>query len=1171
MEFRILGPLEVREGDQLLLCPGAKQRLLLGVLLLHANRVVSSDRLIDALWGENPPASAHKSLQMHVSHLRKLLEPERSPGASGRILMTRPPGYELRVETGQLDLMRFERLLGEARHARARGEPGRAGAILRDALALWRGPPFAEFTYASFARAEIDRLEELRIGAVAERIEADLALGHHADIVAEVEALTDQHPLHERLRGQLMLALYRSGRQAEALEVYRQTRRVLVEELGIEPGRELRELEQAILTHDASLEPPPTSEPAAKPSPDPGRGVFVGREPELAELQSGLQSTVAGHGRLYLLGGGPGIGKSRLAEELAIQARDGGACVLVGRCWEAGGAPAYWPWVQSLRAYVRDSDAPTLRSQLGTGAAALAQILPELREHFPDLSEPPSLDSEEARFQLFDATAAFLRNASQRRPIVLLLDDLQAADAPSLLLLRFLARELDSVRILVVGTYREVDPVPGPLLTEMLAEVIREPVTRRLSLDGLSEPEVAEYVELTAAELGSAQLPAKLHEKTEGNPLFVGEIVRLLSVEVGHAERDTEVGIAIPQSVRDVISRRLSHLSDECNRILVLASVIGREFALVALARLAGSSEDRLLETLDEAMSARVLSDVPGAQGRLRFAHVLMRDIVYEGLTTARRVQMHRLAIEALESLYGAEPGPHLAELAHHSIAGRDFAKALRYAWGAADWALGLLAYEEAARLYRTALDALDLTDPQDDKARCELLLSLGDAEARAGNPVSAKAAFMDAAGIARHGHPRELARAAIGYGGWFVWERAGGDRLLVPLLEEGLSALAEGEVELRARLLARLAGALRDEPSRDRRDRLSREAVDLARQAEDPAVLAWALDGRIVAILAPDTIAECLTLGSELGDLAERLPDADRVAHGHWALSLARLTVGEANDLEAGLEVMSDLASKLRSPAQLWGIYAGQAMLALATGRLAAAEELIARAFALGERAQQAVAISAHRLQRYTLWDFVGGLEHVAAEIDALVADYPTRPAFRCALAHLHARLGRPAEAKRILDDLGAADDFSALPFDHEWLFAMSLLADTSALLGDADSAAGLYGLLLPWKAFNVVDYPEGIRGSVARYLGILATTTQRWEEAEVHFEEAIAMNKKMGARPWVAHTQRDYAEMLLARNEAGDRERAVSMIEQALVTYRQLGMETWAHKTQALATVAP
>lgn len=1167
MEFRILGPLEVREGDQLVLCPGAKQRLLLGVLLLHANRVVSSDRLIDALWGENPPASAHKSLQMHVSHLRKLLEPERSPGASGRILMTRPPGYELRVETGQLDLMRFERLLDEARHARASGEPGRAGAMLRDALALWRGPPFAEFTYASFARAEIDRLEELRIGAVAERIEADLALGRHADIVAEVEALTDQHPLHERLRGQLMLALYRSGRQAEALEVYRQIRWLLVEELGIEPGRELRELEQAILTHDASLEPPPTAEPAAKPSPDPGRGVFVGRAPELAELQSGLQSTLAGHGRLYLLGGGPGIGKSRLAEELAIQARDGGAYVLVGRCWEAGGAPAYWPWVQSLRAYVRDSDAHTLRSELGTGAAALAQILPELREHFPDLPAPSSFDSEEARFELFDATAAFLRNASRRRPMVLLLEDLQGADAPSLLLLRFLARELDSLRILVVGTYREVDPVPGQPLTEMLAEVTREPVTRRLSLDGLSESEVAEYVELTAAELGSAQLLAKLHEKTEGNPLFVGEIVRLLSVEGRHAERDTEVGIAIPQSVRDVISRRLSHLSDECNRILVLASVIGREFALVALARLASSSEDRLLETLDEAMSARVLSDVPGAQGRLRFAHVLMRDIVYEGLTTARRVQMHRLAIEALESLYGAEPGPHLAELAHHSIAGRDFAKALRYAWGAADWALGLLAYEEAARLYRTALDALNLADPQDDKACCELLLSLGDAEARAGNPVSAKTAFMDAAGIARHGHPRELARAAIGYGGWFVWERAGGDRLLVPLLEEGLNALPEGEVELRARLLARLAGALRDEPTRDRRDRLSREAVDLARQADNPAVLAWAIDGRIVAIIAPDTIAECLTLGSELGDLAERLPDADRVAHGHWALSLARLTVGEANDLEAGLEVMSRLASKLRSPAQLWGVYAAQAMFALATGRLAAAEELIGRAFTLGERAQQAVAISANRLQRYTLWDFVGGLEHVAAEIDALVADYPTRPMFRCALAHLHARLGRLAEARRILDDLGAADDFSALPFDHEWLFGMSLLADTSALLGDADSAAVLYGLLLPWKAFNVVDYPEGIRGSVARYLGILATTTQRWKEAKLHFEEAIAMNKKMGARPWVAHTQRDYAEMLLAKNEPGDRERAVNMIEQALVTYQQLGMETWAHKTQALA----
>ena len=400
------------------------------------------------------------------------------------------------------------------------------------------------------------------------------------------------------------------------------------------------------------------------------RGAFVGRERELAELGAGLDEAFAGRGRLILLAGEPGIGKSRLAEELVARAGARGARVLVGRCWEAGGAPAYWPWVQSLRAYVRDSDSAALRSQLGAGAADLAPLLPELRERFPGLPEPPALESEAARFRLFDATAGFLRNASESRPIVLVLDDLHAADSPSLLLLRFLARQLRSSRMLLLGLYRDVDPTPGQELTEMLAEATREPATRRLSLGGLSEGEVAEYVGLTASAIASAELVAALSEETEGNPLFVGEFVRLVSVEGVQSH-----GLVIPQSVRDVIARRLTHLSDECNRVLVLASVLGREFALAAVGRLAGVSEEELLDTLDEAMAARVVSDIPGTPDRLRFTHVLVRDTLYEAITIARRVRLHRQAVEVSRTLYGDEPGLYLAELAHHGMAGREFEK----------------------------------------------------------------------------------------------------------------------------------------------------------------------------------------------------------------------------------------------------------------------------------------------------------------------------------------------------------------------------------------------------------------------------------------------------------------------------------------------------------------
>ena len=1140
MRYGILGSLELSEEGLAIEVAGAKQRALLAMLLLNANKVVSSDRLIDALWEEQPPDTAAKALQVHVSQLRKLLGKDR--------LATRSPGYVLHVDEGELDLHQLESLLGRARAA----APDQAATDLREALALWRGPPLADFAFDRFAQAEIARLGELHVEMVEERLDAELALGRHRALVGEIEALIAENPRRERLRGQLMLTLYRSGRQAEALDVYQAARRTLVEQLGIEPGRELRELHQQILTQDSALDLVVADAPAVEIM----QGVFVGRKAELAALQAGLEDALSGKGRLLLLVGEPGIGKSRLADELIRQARLRGVRILVGRCWEAGGAPAYWPWVQSLRAYLRDVAPELLRVQLGAGGGQIAQILPELRAILPDLPEPTSLDSDGARFRLFDATAEFFKKASEHQPILLVLDDLHAADTPSLLLLQFLARELGSARMLVLGAYRDVDPIPEQSFTAMLAEIAREPVSRRLSLGGLSSDDVAEYVELSASEMASAELVVTLHEETEGNPLFVGETVRLLAVE-GLRRESTGAGISIPQSVRDVIARRLGHLSAECNRVLVLASVLGREFALDTLACVAGVSEDELLEVLDEAMTARVVSDIPGGSSRLRFAHGLIRDTLYERLTTARRVRLHRLAVGALDALYGEEPGPHLAELSHHSVAGSEFDKGLRYAQPAGDRALALLAYEEAVRLYEMALEALDLSSTPDERTRCELLLSLGEAQARAGNSPAAKKASLDAAGIARRlGLPRELARAAADYGGRIVWARAGEDERLVPLLEEGLAGLAGEDVELRVRLLARLAGALRDEHSRDRRDALSREAVELARQSGNLAALAYALDGRAYAISAPDTVGDFRALGRELCEVAELIGDRERLVQGHMHQFIAHIVFGDVREAEVELAAADRIAVELGQPAQLWQIRGAQALLALGAGRLAEAQELVPEAFALGELAMPS-AIPIYRLQQYTLCDFRGNLEEVEPAICDLVAEYPARPAFRCALAHLQARLGRLPEARGALDNL-ASEDFSALPFDQEWLYGMSLLAETAALLGDTRSAPVLHRLLMPWGALNAVDVAEGFRGSVSRYLGLLAGTLERWDEAAGQFEDALEMNARMGARPWLAHTQTDYSRMLLARGEPDDRERAHALLDTALASYQELGMKT-------------
>jgi DNA-binding SARP family transcriptional activator len=536
---------------------GAKQRALLAMLALQPNAPVSADRLIEGLWGERAPSSALKMVQLYVSQLRKLID-----DADAEIL-TRGRGYELRLPAEAVDAVRFERLVAEA--ARAEATPN---TLAREALALWRGPPLDDIADEPFAAAEIRRLQDLWLRARELAIDDALAAGEHGTALGELEDLVAEHPLREGLHAQRMLALYRAGRQAEALEAYRHARDVLVQEVGLEPGPELRALHEAILRQDPAVDAPTRTAPAPA---EVARSAFVGRERELAELTAGLDDGCAGRGRLFLLAGEPGIGKSRLADELIAHARTRGARVLVGRCWEAGGAPAYWPWVQSLRAYVRATEPGELRSQLGTGAAELAQLLPELRELFADLPEPAAPGSEGARFRLFEAVSAFLASAARTRPLVLFLDDLHAADEPSLLLLQFVAREVAASRVLVLCAFRDVDPTMSDPLTGALAQLVREPHTRQIALAGLSEPDAAQYIERSTGNVPSPRLVRAVHAETEGNPLFVVEVVRLL--DAGGLS-DAEAPLRIPPGVRAVIGQRMRGLSERCRSALIAASVM---------------------------------------------------------------------------------------------------------------------------------------------------------------------------------------------------------------------------------------------------------------------------------------------------------------------------------------------------------------------------------------------------------------------------------------------------------------------------------------------------------------------------------------------------------------------------------------------------------------------
>jgi tetratricopeptide (TPR) repeat protein len=502
-------------------------------------------------------------------------------------------------------------------------------------------------------------------------------------------------------------------------------------------------------------------------------------------------------------------------------------------------------------------------------------------------------------------------------------------------------------------------------------------------------------------------------------------------------------------------------------------------------------------------------------------------------------------------------------------------AEAVRYAWQAADHATKSLAYEEAVRLYEMASEAFIFGPGGDEATRCELLLALGGAKARAGDLTSARDTFANAAEVAREIEaPDLLARAALGYGGRFVWFRAGNDRRLIPLLEEALDA-QPGNNAARVRLLARLAGALRDRPVPERRAALTAEAVEIARRLGDPATLAYALEGTYAALSWPRDTDAWLVMGRELGELAHATRDDELAFSGHLHAWGALMVSGEVREAEAEFAALTTLSEELRQPTQSSTLTVAQAARALLAGRFVEGERCIEQfqrgagghgAFAALEDATLYYVI---HLQNWALRRERGGLEDVQEPLERFVAEYPTFFIFRCVLANTYSELGHREAAREELDRM-AGDAFAALEVGTEWFFGASLLAETCSVLGETSYAERLYDALLPYGAYNVIAHPEFALGSASRYLGMLAATISLWDDAAGHFDRALEMNRKMGARPWVAHTLHDYASMLLERRGPGDRQLAEEMLVESLAEYSELGMRPWADRAGQLLASA-
>ena len=921
---------------------------------------------------------------------------------------------------------------------------------------------------------------------------------------------------------------------------------------------------------EPGIEPVRVELPLPRPLHVPADVPFVGREAELGRLK-GLRVDVSGGERVAVfLAGEAGIGKTRLASELARAVQEEGALVLYGRCDEGLAVP-YQPFVEALRPYAKAAGLDRLGAQLGPLAPHLARLLPELEV----LGQPAPGDPESERFALFEAVTALLEAATQAQRALLVLDDLHWAAPPTLLMLRHLIRSERALGALVLGTYRETEVDAAHPLTALLADLQRDASAPRLGIGGLDEDGITALLEAAAghalAEPGR-EFARVLQSETGGNPFFIREVLAHLA-ESGAIYRagerwTTDLGAAeleVPEGLRHVIRQRVARLSEPARRALAVAAVAGPAFPLSLLEGVLGE-QSGLLDGLDESISAGLLTEA--GPGEYAFAHALVRQAIYDGHSSARRVRLHRRLGEALETRANAPA--HVEALAHHfaeAAADGQAAKAAGYALAAARRASARLAFEDAAAHCERGLQALGLAEPPDEARRGELLLALGVARWRSGDMGRAREACRLAAELAqKRREPDQLARAALAYAGPVRFETAPAvTGPLIDLLERALEALGDGESALRARVMARLATALAFSDPARRRPELALQALYLVRRVGDRSELADVLASSHHARWTPDNLDEQLTNARELARVAAKVGDAGRAALASSWILTGLLDQGAIHEARRELAALNRAASTLPHPTTRYLAVVARARHAHLEGRLRDYEALAREVLAFGVQGDDEHIARVFGAQVLFVRREQGRLGELLGTFEGLVGGYAEPPLGRCLLAWVYAELDRRPDAQRELEAV-AGDDFSTVPRDYAWLTIMAILSEVVAFLHDSPRAKRLHELLHPYAdRFIVVDAAFCL-GSASRPLGLLATTVGRFDTAARHFEDALEMNGKIRSPLWVAHTQHDYAQTLLRRAHPGDRQTALTLLDRALATADKLGLAALADRAQRL-----
>lgn len=909
------------------------------------------------------------------------------------------------------------------------------------------------------------------------------------------------------------------------------------------------------------------------------RYAFIGREREQGLLREWRAETCAGRTRVVLVSGEPGIGKTRLAEEVATESREAGMGVFWGRCFEWEGAPAYWPWVEILRDYLEHNESDSLRDQLASDAPIISQILPEIRQLLPEIPEPPTMVPAQTRFQLFDSITRFLRRAAYRQPLVLFLDDLQWADPSALLLLEFISRELEDAPILLLGTFRDTEVQRDHPLASTLAALASVRSTQRLVLERLDRESVSEMVQQYASNQPSERLVDALYAWTEGNPFFVTEVSRLLAEQsqIGFPVGHNMIIPAIPDGVRDVIRRRLDRLSPLCNHALAVAAVCGRDFQLDLLDRVTDRASIDLLDALDEAIAAGVITE-SGRFGRYRFRHALIQEALYTDLPTSRRVRLHSQVGTVLEEIHSVDRTAVYGDLAWHfarAPVGENLVKAIDYASNAGFQAINQLAWETAIGHFQQAVDLLEAQPDWNPTQVCDVLLALGEAYSRAevgreqktssGIHPNAQSSLWRTAAVARNaGLDEQFARAALGIAGVMVSSDHGG-REGLRLLQEAVDHLSNEDSVLKVRLLARLASGwlqrmilsptARDVPTEQQIQDWSDAAVDMARRLGDSATLGYALvlHPKMYLQTGPiEEIDECLRLVDEANELALRANDRELAALAlEWRFAMHQQR-GDIAEAGKRLAELAELSEQLNMPAFLWFVEQNRAAVALSEGHYSDAQVSIERV----DRIWPESAIN--QMQKFTLRrelhrpipdDLVGYFKswHEAS---------PSAPQPLVFWLSSLMESERVNEARAVLEGIDLRS-FVQVTRTKEWIRPLTILAEVLATLADAERAVIIYDTLRPYTGQNIsVAYHDMTGGAITYYLGLLATTMEWWDEAERYFVEALRTNQQWGRHPYAAYTRSAWAEMLLRRGRLEDRPRALELIQQARSAAERMGM---------------